>query len=238
MENNVFNILSYILSGTAIAMLITAWILCMCVASVYGIVNFKKFFGIDDKKSKAIAFPIVLAVLPILDIVMYMILLIENIALGCLIVYLIHELKTAKYLVANANAEKNPVISSTKETVYEEELAPITLDKKGEISVEDAHNAMPDSVAAQFVDKKRSEVCRFRKKSIVNIDTLSENFQNGDTVNLESLLAKRLVPNGTDYVKVLARGHLNKQLFVEANDYSSDAIKMIVLTDGKVTKII
>ena len=235
MENNIFNILSYILSGTALAMLIAAWILCMCVASVYGIVNFKKF---TSKKKKAIAFPIMLAAFPVLDVAMYMVLLVENIALGCLIVYLVHELKTAKYLVARANEEKNnPVIAATKDEIYSE-LDVLSLNKKDEISVEDARSAISDSLAAQFVDKKKSEVCRFRKKSIVNIDTLSENFQNGDTINIESLVAKHIVPKGTDYVKVLARGRLDKQLFVEANDYSSDAIKMILLTDGKVTKII
>ena len=61
--------------------------------------------------------------------------------------------------------------------------------------------------------------------------------ENGDTVTTEVLVEKALLPKGTNYVKVLARGHLNKRLTVEANEYSSDAIKMIILTGGKVIKI-
>lgn len=237
MDANIFNILSYILSGTAIVMLIVAWVLCLCVASVYGIVNFQKLFG---GKKKAIAFPIALATFQLADIAMYMVLLIENILLACLIIYLISELKTSKRLVAMSKvAKETPVIAAAEATKsVDDELALLELHKTDDISIEDAHNAIPDSVAAHFVDKKKAQVLRFRKKGIINIDTLSENFESGDTVNLESIIAKGLLPKGTDYVKILARGRLNKQLFVEANDYSSDAVKMILLTDGKVTKII
>ena len=58
-----------------------------------------------------------------------------------------------------------------------------------------------------------------------------------ETVTLDSLLEKALVPKGTDYVKVLARGELSKKLSVEMHDFSSDAVKMIILTGGKVTKV-
>ncbi|MDE6408343.1 MAG: uL15 family ribosomal protein [Anaeroplasmataceae bacterium] len=40
-----------------------------------------------------------------------------------------------------------------------------------------------------------------------------------------------------DYIKVLARGVLDKPLIIEAQDYSIDAIKMIVLTGGEVRKV-
>ena len=242
---DIFNILSCILSGTAIAMLIAAWVLCIVIAKTYGIKGF-------NKSKKAIAFPIALAAFSALDISMYVILLIENIVLGCIIVYLVNELKTAKELVAQANAPKKaaPVVIAAaaqqpkveqkdfiERTASEEDIALLNQRKKSDISIEEARNAISDSVAARFVEKKRSEVTRFQKKSIVNIDTLSQNFQSGDTVNLATLTEKRLVPKGTDYVKVLGRGHLDKKLFVEVNDFSADAIKMIILTDGTVTKI-
>ncbi|MBQ3507519.1 MAG: uL15 family ribosomal protein, partial [Clostridia bacterium] len=69
-----------------------------------------------------------------------------------------------------------------------------------------------------------------------NIDTLSMHFDTGDTVTLEALKEKGLLPAKTDYIKVLAHGSLNKHLTVEAQDYSADAIKMIILTGGKVIK--
>ena len=105
------------------------------------------------------------------------------------------------------------------------------------ITIEEAHNAIPDDVASHFVEvKKAEEEKRYLKKCIINIDILSEHFASGDTVNLETLKAKGLLPQKADFVKVLARGMLDKSLNVEAQDFSADAIKMIILTGGKVVK--
>ena len=55
------------------------------------------------------------------------------------------------------------------------------------------------------------------------------------TSNIETV--KRRIP-GIDkratFLKVLARGTLNKKLIVDADDYSLDAEKMILLVGGKV----
>lgn len=71
------------------------------------------------------------------------------------------------------------------------------------------------------------------KKCIVNIDTLSAHFSAGDTVDISALKEKGLIPQKGIAVKVLARGILNKPLTVIADDFSADAVKMIVLTGGK-----
>ena len=44
------------------------------------------------------------------------------------------------------------------------------------------------------------------------------------------------VNNKATYIKVLARGSLDKPLDVEADDFSPAAIKMIVLTGGTVSR--
>ena len=72
------------------------------------------------------------------------------------------------------------------------------------------------------------------RKCIVNIDTLSRHFAAGDTADLAAMKAKGLVPARETAVKVLARGVLNKPLTVVADDFSADAVKMILLTGGKV----
>lgn len=72
------------------------------------------------------------------------------------------------------------------------------------------------------------------RKCIVNIDTLSRHFAAGDTADLAAMKAKGLVPAKETAVKVLARGVLNKPLTVVADDFSVDAVKMILLTGGKV----
>jgi ribosomal protein L15 len=51
-------------------------------------------------------------------------------------------------------------------------------------------------------------------------------------VSLESMKERGLISKKTDFVKVLGRGLLDKQLIVEAQDFSADAVKMIVLTGG------
>ena len=71
------------------------------------------------------------------------------------------------------------------------------------------------------------------KRGIINIDTLSRNFQPNEVVTLEAVRARKLVAKDVDYLKVLARGYIDKPLIVEAHDFSMDAVKMILLTGGR-----
>ena len=75
------------------------------------------------------------------------------------------------------------------------------------------------------------------RKAVVNIDTISANFNDGDTVDLDALKEKKLVSRKETAVKILARGRLNKQLNVVANDFSADAVKMICLMGGTATRV-
>ncbi len=75
------------------------------------------------------------------------------------------------------------------------------------------------------------------KLEIVNIDTISQHFENGETVTLEEV--KNRVPffnRRATALKVLARGELDKKLTFVADDYSMDAIKMILLVGGTVVR--
>ena len=75
------------------------------------------------------------------------------------------------------------------------------------------------------------------KLEIVNIDTVSAHFENGETVTLEEV--KKRVPffnKKATALKVLARGILDKKLTFLADEYSMDAIKMILLVGGTVVK--
>ena len=75
------------------------------------------------------------------------------------------------------------------------------------------------------------------KKGIINVDVLSKNFADGDTVTIDALKAKKLIPNTIGQVKLLARGKLDKKLNVQLQDYSIEAVKMIILTGGTVKKV-
>ena len=119
---------------------------------------------------------------------------------------------------------------------------------RSQVTLREAQSALSDEVAAELIehethgrldDEDQPEPAVSRKgakKGIVNIDTLSKNFEADDTVTLEALIEKGLVPKKVGSLKVLARGVLDKPLTVEAQDFSLDAVKMIVLTGGKAVK--
>lgn len=92
-----------------------------------------------------------------------------------------------------------------------------------------------DIVTAIIVDERTGKGYQ-GKKDIVNIDELSRAFEAGETVNLQTLKERGIVAPSVGYVKVLARGTLDKPLSVHLQDYSLEAAKMIVLTGGIVAR--
>ncbi|MBR2343879.1 MAG: uL15 family ribosomal protein [Clostridia bacterium] len=70
------------------------------------------------------------------------------------------------------------------------------------------------------------------KMDTINLDTICENFEDGETVTLEALKEKGLVGATAGRIKVLARGVMTKTLTVIAHRYSLQAVKMITLAGG------
>ncbi len=126
-------------------------------------------------------------------------------------------------------------------------LADVATLIRDQISLRTARVAMSDELAAEYIEHEThgrldeyeapARAARGTKKGIINIDTLSEHFEAEDTVSPEVLQEKGLIPKNVGTLKVLARGTLNKPLTVEAQDFSLDAVKMIVLTGGKAIRI-
>lgn len=108
-----------------------------------------------------------------------------------------------------------------------------------EIDMEKADDLITDGLAKELL-KKDGEivVTSGREQSIINVDTLSKNFLAGERVDVNVLKRKSLVPYDTAYIKVLARGVIDKPLRVYANDFSLSAIKMIALTGGEAVKVV
>lgn len=100
-----------------------------------------------------------------------------------------------------------------------------------------ADAAISDKDAMAQVSVESARRTKGNKRVMVNIDVISRAFQAGDVVTLETLIAKRLVPASAGYLKVCARGALDKPLTVKANDFSVIAVKMIVLTGGHAVRI-
>ncbi len=103
---------------------------------------------------------------------------------------------------------------------------------RSKITVAEADAIVPDELVGAMLERKGFERSYGDKKGIVNIDTISANFNEGEDVTLEALKDKGLVAKNIGYYKVLARGTLDKKLNVYADDYSAAAVKMIVLTGG------
>lgn len=102
-----------------------------------------------------------------------------------------------------------------------------------EVKVHEVRTLMQDKEAIELIEESEKNSDR-TKGGIVNIDTLSEYFTEGERVTLEEMKSRiPVISKKTTYIKVLARGKLDKALEVEADEFSLDAVKMIALMGGK-----
>ena len=69
--------------------------------------------------------------------------------------------------------------------------------------------------------------------AIVNVSDLDKRFNDGDTVNLETLMAAGLIKKSLDGLKVLGNGEITKKLTVEAAIFSASAKEKIEAVGGK-----
>lgn len=123
--------------------------------------------------------------------------------------------------------------------ISEERFVELSTEEEGlveSVTVAEAEEKIADEEVEAFVQVSERRADK-TKKDIVNIDALGRYFKAGETVTVEEI-AKRVpsVNNKATYIKVLARGSLNKPLNIEADDFSPAAIKMIVLTGGTVSR--
>ena len=73
--------------------------------------------------------------------------------------------------------------------------------------------------------------------AIVNVETLNKYFQDGETVNLETLLAKKIIRKAFDGLKVLGDGELTKNLTVQATVFSAAAKEKITAAGGQAEEV-
>ena len=107
------------------------------------------------------------------------------------------------------------------------------------VDSERADSLISDSLARSLLAREDDPILTDgRRKCIVNVDTLSEHFASGERVDVNVLKERGIVPPDTAYIKVLARGVIDKPLRVLANDFSPAAIKMIALTGGEAKRVV
>ncbi len=88
-----------------------------------------------------------------------------------------------------------------------------------------------DSVYKEVVNNISS---KGSARDVINVDTISKAYNDGEVVSVKSLKERKLIPANSKGVKCLARGTLDKCLTFELQSYSKDAIKMILITNGKI----
>lgn len=148
------------------------------------------------------------------------------------------EISQERYEAITAETNYSEVAVSEDEPVEEEPVdeEPQYPEVVESITVVEAEEKIADEVVEDFVQESERYSDK-TKKDIVNIDVLSKYFNAGENVTVEEI--KKRVPSvnrKTTYIKVLARGTLDKALNVEADDFTPAAIKMIVLTGGTVSR--
>ena len=82
--------------------------------------------------------------------------------------------------------------------------------------------------------KRGFDNSKFAKKyAIVNLSDLNE-FEDGDVVDINVLLEKRIIRKPYDGLKVLGDGSLEKKLTVRAASFSASAKEKIMASGGKI----
>ncbi|MDR2529800.1 MAG: 50S ribosomal protein L15 [Synergistaceae bacterium] len=88
---------------------------------------------------------------------------------------------------------------------------------------------------ARRVPKHGFNNARFAKKyQVVNVESLSKKFENGQEITVETLYNAGLVRSPFQLVKLLAKGFLERSLTVKVNAVSQGARKKIEAMGGKV----
>jgi len=142
--------------------------------------------------------------------------------------------ETTEALVAKGLIKELTVAATT--TQIERAKAEGTIRIVDHVSAEEVNDLISDEVAASVIVTER-RTARTGKRGTINVDVLSANFESGETVTIERLHEKKLIPASVGQVKLLARGKLDKVLHVELQDYSIEAVKMVIATGGTVKRV-
>ena len=135
--------------------------------------------------------------------------------------------------------EKEIKSNDSRKDDISESYHEVTVSEAEGVDMEKADSLITDSLAKDLIKRGRETVrTEGKAHSIINVDTLSEGFTSGERVDVNILKSRGLVPYDTAYLKVLARGIIDKPLKVYANEFSLSAVKMIALTGGEAIRVV
>ena len=73
--------------------------------------------------------------------------------------------------------------------------------------------------------------------AIVNVQTINDKFENGAVVDMDALLAAKIIRKPMDGLKVLGNGELTKNVTVKANIFSATAKEKITAAGGQAEEV-
>jgi large subunit ribosomal protein L15 len=90
------------------------------------------------------------------------------------------------------------------------------------------------SSLTERLKKVRGFKSRTPKKTVVKIFDLEKNFKDGETVSIETLIAKKVISkkDAKDGVKILSTGDLSKKLTIEKDLLLSQTAKDVIMKAG------
>ena len=125
----------------------------------------------------------------------------------------------------------HPAVHIVDHQVAEEEIVNVNATEADTIISDTQATELIESVTRAPGFKPKSNKCYE-----INLDTICENYEDGDVVTIENLKAKHLITKKAERIKVLARGVMTKKLTIVADKFSIQAVKMIGLAGGMVQK--
>jgi len=90
------------------------------------------------------------------------------------------------------------------------------------------------STLIEHLPKVRGFKSHYPKNQVVDLTKLEKNFADGDLVNPQSLLAKKIIDNIKASVKILSDGKIEKKITIEKCLVSKSAKSKIEAVGGKV----
>jgi ribosomal protein L15 len=106
------------------------------------------------------------------------------------------------------------------------------------VSAEEAHQIVEENHVELHVEESVDYIGpKDNKKAIINVDTLSKNYEPHELVTIQSMKDKKLIDKKAKCVKVLARGIIDKPLRVKAGEFSVPAVEMLLLTGGQAIRV-
>lgn len=138
------------------------------------------------------------------------------------------------------------VIEEPAEEVIEEPVVEVIEEPVEEVIEEPVLHVNAIEADALVTDEEAVasiEIVEIERKSFsgkvceVNLDTICNLFDDGETVSIDELKKRKIAPKSAERVKILARGVMTKRLTIIADKFSLQAVKMITLAGGHAEQI-